>query len=82
MLVITLFTTGSETIGTAVGLLNVPDELTDTVVAGWLVDVVVVTVGAGVVVVVVVGVTVVVTGSVTVALAVLVVVVVVAVGAT
>jgi hypothetical protein len=54
----TLLTTGSATTATAVGLVNVPDELTDTVVAGSLVDSVVVVPVVGVddvVVLVVVG---------------------------
>ena len=38
----TLLTTGSATTATAVGLVSVPDELTDTVVTGSLVDSVVV----------------------------------------
>ena len=38
----TLLTTGSETTATAVGLVNVPNELTDTVVTVSLVDSVVV----------------------------------------
>ena len=83
MFVTTLFTTGSATTATAVGLVKVPDELTDTVVTGSLVDSVVVVpvVGVELLVVVVVGVLVVVvatTGSVVVVVLVVVVVVVVA----
>ena len=55
--VTTLLTTGSAKTATAVGLVNVPDELTDTVVTGSLVDSVVVVpvVGVDCVFVVVVG---------------------------